>query len=311
MTVQGGTRFSFLTKIVNTTLDSLNLDRSEQKALEICGINRLCQLAAASPEQLSRDLAAAERLFPDQPLSISLQRLTDICSAARQALAEADPAGHPMQPDDAVPKAPEQPGHAQTQTATTPQEAPIPSAPSAKTSEPAAEAKPSAPPQRLHSSRRGTGEEFAPAPVSHHRHRTQKGLDNYHAAHPVALVLASLFLLLTLLGALLLIVASVYLMMDEEPPLPAPGIIIGCAVTGVAYLLCLTRCKCVICRGRMCSVFSHKRGRHAHYIPLLGHTIPTAFAILFTLSTVCPHCNTRQSIIGGFRPASRFHHNQH
>lgn len=279
---------------MNTTLDSLHLNRSEQKALELCGINRLSQLAAASPEQISRDLDAAERLFPDQALRVSLERLTDICRAAQQALAEAASEGVPMQKGSPAPA--QAPAHAEA---------------SAKTAEAAAGTQHPAPAQRVRPSRRGTGEEFAPAPVSHHRHRMEKGLDNYHAAHPVALVLASLFLLLTLLGALLLVVASVYLMMDEEPPLPAPGIIIGCAVTGIAYLLCLTRCKCVICRGRMCSVFSHKRGRHAHYIPLLGHTIPTAFAILFTLSTVCPHCNTRQSIIGGFRPASRFHHNQH
>lgn len=158
--------------------------------------------------------------------------------------------------------------------------------------------------------RRVDTEEFTRATSAAPRRRRTKGLDNYHAAHPVALVLASVFLLLTLLGALLLVIASVYMMMDEEPPLPALGILIACAVTGIAYLLCLTRCQCVICRGRMCSVFSHKRGRHAHYVPLLGHTIPTAFAILFTLSTVCPHCNTRQSIIGGFRPASRFHHHR-
>lgn len=293
---------------MNTTLDSFHLNRSEQKALELCGISRLSQLAAASPDQLSRDLAAAERLFPDQALRVSLERLTDICRAAQQALAEAASEGVPMQKESPALREPERP---RTTAAPAPAQSPAHAAASAKTAEAAAGTQHPAPAQRVRPSRRGTGEEFAPAPASHRRHRTEKGLDNYHAAHPVALVLASIFLLMTLLGALLLVVASVYLMMDEEPPLPALGIIIGCAVTGIAYLLCLTRCKCVICRGRMCSVFSHKRGRNAHYIPLLGHTIPTAFAILFTLSTVCPHCNTRQSIVGGFRPASRFHHNQH
>ncbi len=298
---------------MQTTLASLNLSRSELKALEVCGINRLSQLAAASPEQLRRDLDAAEKLFQDANLNISIPRLHDICRAARQTQSSASSLNNRTE-EEARKQHFSRPSQAEPSEAP-PQ--PLPSyAREAKLSEKsnltaAAPVAPAPMQAKQVSAKKESDEEFAQAAPAHRRRSKERGLDNYHAAHPVALVLASLFLLLTGAGALLLIIASFYLMMDEEPPLPALWILISCVVTGVSYLLCLTRCQCVICRGRMCSVFSNKRGRHAHYVPLLGHTIPTAFAILFTLSTICPHCNTRQSIIGGYRPSSRFHHHQH
>lgn len=144
-------------------------------------------------------------------------------------------------------------------------------------------------------------------PITRIEHQTSKtrtkGIDRHHAAHPFALVFAAALLLLLVAATAGMIIIGAYgALTGEIPPLPL-GLLLGIyVVLWASYLLAIHKARCVICRGVMCSIFSSKRSVHAHYIPILGHTIPAAFSILFTLRTICPHCGTLQLIIGGARP---------
>lgn len=130
-----------------------------------------------------------------------------------------------------------------------------------------------------------------------------KGIDRQHAAHPIALFFASLFLLLLVAATVNMVVFCAYCALFGEVPTNELLLMLGgYAVLWVCYLLSIRRARCVICRGTMCSIFTSKRSVHAHYVPLLGHSIPAAFSVLFTFRTICPHCGTLQLLIGGARP---------
>lgn len=133
--------------------------------------------------------------------------------------------------------------------------------------------------------------------------KATKGIDRHHAAHPSALFFSALFLILLVIAtagiAVLLGYGAIFGELPTIPIVPAAGIYV---LLWVCYILSIIRARCVICRGIMCSLFTSKRSIHAHYIPLLGHTIPAACSILFTFRTICPHCGTLQLLIGGARP---------
>lgn len=124
----------------------------------------------------------------------------------------------------------------------------------------------------------------------------QKGLDRHPALHPITLLITATLILLLALSSLGLILESTYLVLGIEPPVDIILALSIYAALWLLYLVSLLGCRCIICRGRMCSFFTSKRSVHAHYIPLLGHTIPAACSILFTGRTICPHCGTLQLI---------------
>lgn len=133
-----------------------------------------------------------------------------------------------------------------------------------------------------------------------------KGIDRQHTAHPIPLFLAALFLLLLVAATGCLAVFCGYCALFGEVPGSSLLLTLGLyAGLWICYLLSILQARCVICRGTMCSIFTSKRSVHAHYIPLLGHSIPAAFSIIFTFRTICPHCGTLQLLIGGARPRHR------
>lgn len=257
------------------SISRIRLTPDERRAFELCGITFAEQLLAADPSRIGKDLEAAREAFPQKALLITPERLAAIILEAaalcRLGSGATEPAG---------------PAH-QVRQASVGETAP----------------------GKLMQGRRATAgpqdngdfAEAAPQP-----HKTQhKGLDNYHAAHPQALVCASLFLLLSIISFFLLLSCCAMLLLHLEPFMHAAIPLAAMLLFFCAYMFSLRKSLCTICRGRMISIFSSKRSNHAHYIPLLGHTIPAACAVLFTFSTVCPHCGTRQNILSGARPPSK------
>lgn len=256
-------------------INSLSLKPEERRAFELCGITLVEQLLAADPSRIGKDLEAARETFPEKVPRITPERLAAIIREAA-ALSRTDS----VTPQ---PAASEHPARQASDGETTPGKIIRGEGETAATQD---------------------NSDFAEAAPRHHKTQ-HKGLDNYHATHPKALVCASLFLLLSIVSFFLLLSCCAMLLLHLEPFMHAAIPLAAMLLFFCAYTLSLRNSLCTICRGRMISIFSSKRSNHAHYIPLLGHTIPAACAVLFTFSTVCPHCGTRQNILSGTRPPSK------
>lgn len=260
---------------MSQSIARIRLTPDERRALELCGITLVEQLLAAEPSRIGKDLEAAHEAFPQKVPFITPERLAAII---REAAAFCRPGSGSTEA-----AASEHPARQASDGATTP--------------------------GKFMQGGRETAEtqdngDFAEAAPRHHKTQ-HKGLDNYHATHPKALVCASLFLLLSIVSFFLLLYCCAMLLLHLEPFMHAAIPLGAMLLFFCAYMVSLGKSLCTICRGRMISVFSSKRSNHAHYIPLLGHTIPAACAVLFTSSTVCPHCGTRQNIFSGARPPSK------
>ena len=269
------------------------LPEAEQKALALCGINDVRQLAKISPQALLRELEQARSIFQgDIPDSVlGKERLTDLCTAAAQATstfphtAEGESqalAADRIRPNVTVYGAqPQQKDddfyvrHQPTESAFLKD--------IKQTKDPVTNLDPA-------KAERGKSMRFS----------------TIRCGHPIIVYVGAFATIMLIPAAIIVIALLVEVMGDSvSPPEMGIGMLIAFAIL-LFYFLMNFHARCTVCHIHIFSLRNYPRNKYAFRIPLLGYSISTALRIFFTLKFTCPACGTKLKLAGHNK-----HHHHH
>ncbi len=97
-----------------------------------------------------------------------------------------------------------------------------------------------------------------------------------------------------ILSALLL---PVYMLFDKSITVEiAKDYLIAAVILSTLYYVCGGLFRCQVCHINIYSMRKFPRHRHAHHLPLLNTSIPTALTVMTKLWFRCPACGTAQKL---------------
>lgn len=270
------------------------LTPKEQATLKLCGITRDTHLARASATDLSEDVQKCRDFFPEQTCDISLATLQALCAAAAQKTEEETP-------DDLYTKASAQPDSNKEDS---PFQRISPTLNVAK---------------RRHSHVPGS---IVARPLSANHHDTDhtqqlsphtrpapnrnersgelaayEYQNAVHCTHSIATYLGAWATLLFIVDIAAIITIPILMLLgfDIKIDIRSTGLVIaiGCALP---YLLLNKHAICSVCRIRIYSFRKYAHNRQAHWMPLMGCSLPTALHVIFCHWFRCPACGTPQKL---------------
>ncbi len=261
------------------------LSPGERSDLELCGITSTNQLARISAEQLWADLQKAQHFFPQHRLSLTPQRLAQICGGQQQA---EQPAAEPQQQNEPT-------AWDELQPLQAPQ---IRAAFKHRTSS-------------RTDSHDGTVEVLdkergIPVKKAEKVNGLSKHFHAVHCTHSWRTYFGALATLLVFPALVGLVAVPVMLLSEQAPQLSPLMYGAGFAALVIPYLIYVHTVTCSVCHMNIFSFKAYTRNRAAHHLPLLGYTFATALHILIFFQYRCPACGTQQKLFG--RRHGRPHH---
>ena len=283
-----------------------SLPPEQQATLKLCGITQDAQLTRTSPHALARDVETCLEHFPTQACEISLYTLQQICEAAREQSGAAYESGTDHEPR------PQQKEKANDGLFFTR----------------------SCPPLVLSCRRRSrshvagdtqaqplsaTNEDIekteinwtSPVNTSTDKQERISAASSYefhnavHNTHPIAVYLGAWATILLVLDVCAVIIIPTLIIMGFEfnINIKTVGIAVA-AACALPYFFLNSSAICSVCRISIFSFKKYSHNRQAHWMPLLGCSLPTALHVAFRFWFRCPACGTPQKL---FRRARHNH----
>lgn len=260
------------------------LSAGEIRDLSLCGITTPDQLEKVKAETLWRDLQKAQEFFPRYRLTLTPEKISDICgesgvvyAPAKQHRQSATWANLDMKARGQVLTQMKYRHHEDDDD------------------------------EDEHETAEAKNDEQLGLTIR--KARSAAGLDKgFHAVHCThsgrvyfgALATVMLIPAVCCLG----IVPAMLLQGIDAEPIHLIYACAACFVLMLPYLIFSRMACCSVCHMRIFSFKKYGRNRSAHHLPILGYTIPTALHILLFLRYRCPACGTAQKLFA----RSRHHH---
>ena len=273
------------------------LPELESKALELCGITTVKQLARISPQDLLKELEQARAYFPDDITEdlLNEERLTEISEGAvHHALSF-----------------PKTPAEESTRLATERinRQVKLFGAPSKEEEEdfyvghaPINE-----------SFFKDIKQEAKPVsnldPAEAERGKSMR-FSTIRCGHPITVYVASIATLMLLPAGALIVLLLVGVMGGNVSPEQLGYSMLAVLVILIFYFLMNFHARCTVCHIHIFSLRKYPRNKYAFRIPLLGYTFSNALRIFFTMKFTCPACGTKLKL-GGRNPHHHHRSNPH
>lgn len=272
-----------------------SLTQEERAALQLCGITQDAQLTTIGADTLSRDLQTARESFPGV-VDIPLPRLRELCArACREAEVTPIPEAAPKRnKNNDLPF-----GDASYTRACPPlvvaHHRRSSTAPGAKHALPM-----SATQEELE---RLEAEEISRREDVQQRTGEAASYDYNHAihcSHPVATYLGAWATILLTVDLAAVIIIPLLIVLGFDIRIDVRGVGFYMALGGLLPYICLvSSARCSVCSVHIFSFRKYAHNRQAHWVPLLGHVLPTALHIAFLFWYRCPACGTPQKLFRG------------
>lgn len=244
-----------------------------QSALSLIGISQDQQLHATFPAKVWQELEEARRYFPQSAKSLSQEQVIDIF---RHLPDYKEPLHTPSQGEDFMAPGEDHPSEQLPKTLPTSEE----------NSELACRFKPA---RKEH---------------KHHDHSLKSHLIRNPRIFSTYVGAWSTLMMPILLFSTIVLIVNITLEGGK-----VDNTTVGCLactfLVVLSYLILHNKALCPICSMKVFTFRRYNRNRHAHHIPLLGYTLPTALRIILTGRFCCPACGTGMRLS---RKSSHRHH---
>ncbi len=237
--------------------NTVQLSEAEQRAFAICGITDFNQVNAIGVEQLLRDVSQAKESFPEEMAVLTPERLTEILQV------------NPQAPESIYSEEPRK-DFSPTRELLFPRSTPVLG------------------PSRH---RRGSKKNKASSPAALHDKS-----HSIHCSHPVRVFLCSCAVVLFYIDLLAWLIIPPMIIFGVLPELKAEYIVALLALLLMPYFITAGKTRCSVCNMQLFSLRPYVRNGHAHRLPFLGITLPTALHIIFFFWFRCPNCGTPQKL---------------